>query len=248
MQINVNQDEDIQALKKLSQPTDLSVISNFLSNPQCPSNQNLGILLTTGSLNPPHFQHFRIFDIAAKYLSKYNIDIIAGFLSPSADCYTKSKLGSESIPFFHRLNMCILAAHEHNSEMKSLKITIDPWEGLQDPVFIDFDEIRKRLSSIVNQNFPDANIKVFYLCGYDHFSRCRLSNWNNVVTVARGPLKIEHTNVIEKGIFICAELDDDISCMFNDISSTEMRKRRQQSGSLSDLTYPSVENYLKKIE
>lgn len=235
---------DTQSTPLDTQSTPLDTLREKLnSHPQIEGRQR-GILLTTGSLNPIHRMHLTIFDIAAKHLSEEcNIDVLLGFVSPSCEQYVQNKLGQEAIPFDQRFQMCNLAVSEHNqSEYKNVDIEVDPWEGLQNPEFIDFPEVRARLDSLIQKEFPQENLIVFYLCGLDHFLKCRLDNWNNVIAVVRPPYTIQLQNDPSRGIYL---LFDD---RMEDVSSTEIRKRREKHLSISDLTFSSVENFLKEIQ
>lgn len=63
------------------------------------------VLISTGSLSPIHLLHVRVLEIAKKELESQDsrIKVIGGFVSPSHDDYTSSKLGSEWIPSEDRL-------------------------------------------------------------------------------------------------------------------------------------------------
>jgi nicotinic acid mononucleotide adenylyltransferase len=202
-------------------------------------------------MNPVHRMHLTIFDVAAKFLSKYHgIDILVGYLSASCDRYVRGKLRAEAIPFVDRHQMCKLATAEHNSLPGVLHIEADEWEGSQS-VFVDFGSVRDRFAGVISTAFPDVNLPVYYLCGIDHFERCGLAAWDNCVAVARPPYvsrSSQDSNLLaHKGIYICATAtDEEIATLFADVSSTEIRRRREQHLGIADLTYPSVEQYLKQ--
>ena len=147
------------------------------------------ILLTTGSFNPIHRMHLEILNIAANFLllhKKYNV--LCGFISPSADCYVKSKK-PPLIPFDLRCKMIKTAINEYNLEYnkienkkEKLKIFLHPWEGSHDK-FIDFPYVIKEIQTRISK----YNIKLVYVCGLDLFINCRNYFSKNVIAVDRKP-------------------------------------------------------------
>src|SRR5437870_3485528 len=97
--------------------TNLSLLKS-----QTPSKQPV-VLLTTGSLNPIHKQHYDNFEIAKRELELRfpKLKVIAGYISPSQDLYVKSKLGNDAISIDERIEMCNLAVMESNW------IDVDSW-------------------------------------------------------------------------------------------------------------------------
>src|SRR6266496_4104605 len=83
------------------------------------------VLLTTGSMNPIHKQHYNNFEIAKREIESRlsKVKVIAGYISPSQDCYVFGKLGKYAIPIDKRIEMCKLAVD------KSDWIDVDSWEG-----------------------------------------------------------------------------------------------------------------------
>jgi hypothetical protein len=78
-----------------------------------------------------------VFDIAARRLAAHHdIDILAGYLSPSADAWVSHRLRQEAITCPHRHAMCRLAPEEHNRVDAAFRVIADPWEGLQFPQFV----------------------------------------------------------------------------------------------------------------
>jgi nicotinic acid mononucleotide adenylyltransferase len=196
--------------------------------------------------------HLSIFDVAAKFLSKYHqIQVLVGYLGPSHRGYVAGKLGGEAISWEDRCELCRLAAVEHNETPGALHIEVDPWEGMQ-PCFRDFPVVRDHLARVIAAAFPNHRIIVYYLCGFDHFERCGLKSWNNCVSIARPPLDsgtvANRAELAKKGIYICDQAtDEEIAGLFADVSSTEIRRRRAGHLSVTDLTYQSVETYLRQI-
>ena len=125
------------------------------------------VLLGTGSYNPIHRMHVEMFDAAADYLMKIGWDVLAGFISPSADHYVGRKLGEEAILFEARCEMVKLAIQEREKKNPHvLPIRVHTWEGRQ-PVFVDFPDVHDEISKQIASEFPQANITVLYLCGMD---------------------------------------------------------------------------------
>ena len=68
------------------------------------------ILLCTGSLNPVHNMHIRIFELAkAKLEATTDFLVVGALISPSHDQYVKYKLHRDHIHSKHRIELCKLA-------------------------------------------------------------------------------------------------------------------------------------------
>jgi nicotinic acid mononucleotide adenylyltransferase len=190
--------------------------------------------------------HVQVFDVAAKFLREhFSVDCLAGFLSPSCQSYVRGKLGNQAIPFEHRLEMCSLSCQAHNEKPDVLPVFCDPWEGSQS-YFADFSRVRDRLAKLIAKTFPEAGLLVLYLCGADHFERCGLEEWDNCVAIARPPYSVQTVSKPEKGIYVCTLSQEGYTELYQDVSSTEIRRRLQSSEPLTGLVYPTVEQYLRE--
>ena len=178
------------------------------------------ILLTTGSFNPIHRMHLEILNIAYKYLlslKKYNI--LCAFISPSCDNYVKTKQ-PPLIPFNIRCQMIQTSIEEFNKENMSkgnntVDIKIHKWEGSQ-KYFIDFPDVIKEIQ---NKLYQFGDIKLLYVCGMDHYNKCKYDLESNVVVVDRKPFKSEkYDNNESKMVFF---IRDEYS---EPISSTSIRE------------------------
>jgi nicotinic acid mononucleotide adenylyltransferase len=233
-------------------PTPISYLQTVVASLPADSDKSYGVLVSSGSLNPVHRGHFTIFDVAAKFFSKYHqIEVLAGYLGASHHGYVGNKLGAEAIAWTDRYELCRLAAEEHNAMPDTLHVEADPWEGLQ-PYFRDYPDVRDHLAGLVARTFPNRKIVVYYLCGFDHFQKCGLITWNNCVSIARPPLDCgtisDRDELAKKGIYICDQIaDEEIAGLLSDASSTELRRRRKEHLRVSDLTFVSVEAHLRKI-
>ncbi|KAJ5067156.1 nicotinamide/nicotinic acid mononucleotide adenylyltransferase 2 [Anaeramoeba ignava] len=199
------------------------------------------VLISTGSYNPVHKMHIKTFAIAKKYLEeKHGLDVIGGYISPSHDQYTLGKLGGYNIPFKERCEMCQLAIEEEGLQDF---LFLDQWEGTQSN-FINFTTVTRHLRHYLKTTFASSNIDVFYLCGMDHFVKCRLYHWEKVVAMSRpGYDDSEHINEnVSKDIYVSYNSEFQM-----DISSSEIRKRFIIGKGVEDLTYKSVIDHLKKI-
>jgi len=129
--------------------------------------KQLCVLLSTGSLNPVHLGHVLSFETAKAHLeNQENLVILAGFLSPSdAGWCSRKTYGCYSNEF--RLQMVQAALEESDW------ISADGWEVNQERM-VDFPEVAKHLANHLATEFPEENIRVLYLCGADHASKCGL--------------------------------------------------------------------------
>lgn len=212
--------------------------------------KKVAVLLATGSFSPIHRQHVTMFDIAAKWLEReHGIRVVMGVLSPSCDAYVTAKLRKEAIKFSERSEMARLAVEEHARRTagggggNGVRIVVDTWEGTQ-PFFVDFPDVHEHLTRAVRARFRDDVWGVLFLCGIDHFERCGLgSGFIPCVAVQRPPYQTRAASDPRRGVFVCNTADIEGA----DVSSTEMRKRREKHEPIDDLTFSSVADHLRKI-
>ena len=136
--------------------------------------------------------HLEILNIAYEYLQQnYNYNILCAFISPSSDDYVKSKL-PPLIPFDLRCKLIQASINEFEQEnlkkgKKQIKIFIHEWEGRQQ-YFVDFHQVIKEIKTHLYENgFND--IKLLYVCGMDHYIKCKQYLYKNVVVIDRKPYK-----------------------------------------------------------
>jgi len=121
------------------------------------------ILLATGSFSPIHRMYLKMFELARGHLEqKHGAHVVAGYLSPSPDCYVRQKLGKHYIEEEHRVSMCELAVNQ------SPWLMVDKWEA-QQPRFVAYWKVVDHLKAIVSKIIPTA--KVMYLMGADLLCR-----------------------------------------------------------------------------
>lgn len=234
------------------------------------------VLLTTGSFNPIHRGHIANLRQAKDYLqSKKKWNVIAGFISPTqfvsfeknsirilkikffssskfSDDYVNNKLGSHHwIKAEDRSLLCEeVIREEHESHW--LFVT----RGEQNyRHFVDFPDVIMDLSKFLNEelyknDLKNSNLTVVYVCGLDHFNRCRyvenLSCEKNVacLIIYRSNEPEDRINAAvksKKNLFYISR--SELRNPTEDISSTKIRESRD--GDLTRLTYPCVISFLK---
>jgi len=196
------------------------------------------ILLSTGSYNPVHRMHIQILNTAYNQL-KDKFNVICCFISPSADCYVASK-GNILIPFEDRCKMIYEGISYYiNREIFDLNFNIflHEWEGSH-KYFIDFPEVIREIQYKINLYYKKYNIRVLYVCGMDHYLKCRYALRQNVVVIDRKPYINNNYETDEKNyVYI---LKDEKSEPY---SSTEIRNSFFQTGDLKEIykiTFPNV--------
>ena len=181
------------------------------------------VLLTTGSFNPIHRMHLEIVNIAYKHLKSLNeYNVLCSLISPSADCYVKYKTPL-LIPFKTRCEIISLAIEEYKNQI-DIPIFLHKWEGSQNK-FIDFPEVICEIQNNLNQKCAkkfNKKIKLVYVCGMDHFCKCRYSFNENVIAIDRKPF-INHgyEDIPDKLIYLVKDENNEKSEKY---SSTAIRE------------------------
>ena len=134
------------------------------------------------------------------------------------------------IPFYLRCEMIKTAIEEYQSET-DLKIFLHTWEGSKD-VFIDFPYVIEEIENELRK----YNIKLFYVCGLDLFSKCRSAFYKNVIAVDRKPYKKFLSDIPQRNIYIVKDKNTE------PLSSTEIRNffRNNQEENIKRVTFPKV--------
>ena len=203
------------------------------------------VLLVTGSFNPIHRMHIEILNIAYRHLlslKKYNI--VCGFISPSADCYVRSKNKQlPLIPFDLRCKMIETGIREYNRDNKgnNLKIFLHKWEGTHD-YFIDFPDVISEIQAQILDHYN--NIKLIYVCGLDLYLACNEYFNKNVIVIDRKPYKnYIYKNIPEKFIYL---IKDDKVKPYSSTFIRECYLKRDYVG-ICNITFPEVGNMLIKF-
>lgn len=226
---------ELSILKQTEQPTPLEYLSRKLADHEADRTQV--VLVSSGSFCPIHRGHLLMLDLAARFLTaQHGLDVIAGFISPSIDRHVEFKLGDESIQFSHRYQMCKLACAEHNEQPESLHIITDPWDGLRDSHAWRSISPQIRLEALFRQEFPGRKLVVLDVFGFDSLSNHHPLS-PNVVAVGRRGYGCDRQTRPAIHSYVCPHETNS--------SSTELRRRWRCNESFSDMTFPSVESYLR---
>lgn len=195
------------------------------------------ILLTTGSFNPIHRMHLSIFDIATNFLKSNGYEVLCGLISPSADCYVSHKQ-PPLIPFEKR---CELVKNGIIEQKCTVPVFLHKWEGSQTK-FFDFPDVISKIQKDVN-DYIGKDVDVIYVCGMDHFIKCRYALRKNVIAVDREPyMNNFYENDIKRKIFCIKDKNT------KPYSSTEIKKLIELGGEdninkVKEITYDSVAKF-----
>lgn len=209
------------------------LISNLYSEP---NNKKKVVLITTGSFSPIHNIHIDILESAKTFLeNNTEFSVIAGFISPSHSDYVKEKMkscgNSENWCIPDRDFLCDVALS------KSDWISVDRWE-YQQPTFVDFFTVVKRLKSYLSPLIEEP-FEVMYVCGEDHFVKCRLYNSENVIAIKRKhQCNFRFENNFKKNVFLVDNNNENVS-------STNIRLRFSKH-EYNNPVDKAVQNFLTK--
>ncbi|XP_031501523.1 nicotinamide/nicotinic acid mononucleotide adenylyltransferase [Nymphaea colorata] len=116
------------------------------------------VLVSTGSFNPPTYMHLRMFELAKDALNSRGFFVIGGYMSPVNDTYGKKGLVSAQ----HRIHLCELACKS------SSFIMVDSWEAQQSSYQRTLTVLGRIQRSLVDSELiPKESLKVMLLCGSD---------------------------------------------------------------------------------
>ena len=196
------------------------------------SQNELIILIESGSFAPPHKMHVGLMEKAKKYIEENynNRKVVGGFIIPSSDQYVKHKLGKDFISLKHRINMTNLIIKDND------------WLESLDWGWAYGEEIKEVLDRILKKKFPYLkNIKTLLVFGIDYYLRNRTDMKNEHVCVYRPGYDIQKAKAMYPQNLIFVEGEDE------DINSTSIRKAIKEKNEeiIKKLTNEEVYNYIK---
>uniref|UniRef100_A0A7S1ZHL6 Cytidyltransferase-like domain-containing protein n=1 Tax=Trieres chinensis TaxID=1514140 RepID=A0A7S1ZHL6_TRICV len=129
------------------------------------------VLVATGAMNPVHRGHVAMLRKVANSpeWQERGGRVVGGFLSPSHDLYLRGKFGEGNfLPATKRAAM-VRAALE-GEPLFSLGL----YEVRAEGRWPDFPEVATNLGDAVRERFVDVPVRVWYVCGEDHYTKCHL--------------------------------------------------------------------------
>jgi len=123
--------------------------------------RKFAVLVGGGSFNPLTRMHLRSYFVAKQYLeAKAGFIVLGSLLSPAHGITVRERYrtnSSEIIPSPHRLAVAQLLVQD------SKWLSIDPWEMTRRRP-MDYLSLLQHAREILNEHFPDIDIKLLYLC------------------------------------------------------------------------------------
>ena len=194
-------------------------------------NDELIVLIESGSLAPPHKMHIGLMEISKKYIEdNSNRKVVGGYLIPSSDSYVKQKLKDDFICLDHRVNMTKLCIKKSD------------WLECLDWGLAYGEEIKILLQKVLNKTFPKyKNIKCMLVFGIDYYIRNKIRFKDEHICVFRPGYDIDLVKKLYPENLICVEGKDE------DISSTLIRKaiREKNDKIINELTCEEIVDYIK---
>lgn len=166
--------------KKEEDVHDLSVVlENWAQHKSSPS--KCVVLLTTGSLNPIHKGHVRQMERAKEMLEKqHNLIVLGGFISPSDASWAMGKAHG-CLDNDTKLRLCQLALQGHSW------LRVDSWELSQG--MIDSPVVQRHMREVIHKA-THGLVRVLYVCGADHGSKCGFFRKKDCCIVGRPGFKV----------------------------------------------------------
>jgi len=205
------------------------------------SKKKYAVVLNTGSMNPLHNGHLRMLELGVKELEKH-FTVLGGFVSLTHDDHVKFK--NDWIPGKNRLVMAQAAVKNHPY------IVVDRWE-IERNNFSEYFEVANQLQCTLKENFPDIEIKVFYVMGADRhcFAKTCLTHGLGAIVVNRSNKKLSsavqterfHLTHNYRSSYFWIENQ---TLMSSDLSSTTVRNRIRDHESIDDLVPSGVVEYV----
>lgn len=205
------------------------------------ADRRLAVLLTTGALNPIHLGHVAMMELAKERLERCDppYSVVAGYISASNDLYVGPKMrrtGDHAYTAAERLRFVALSVHD------SGWLSPGRWESSQSH-WPNFPEVCQALETELSRVFKERQwphkVKLFYVCGEDHFRFIPVRYQWGVCVVPRSSGSRIYTKGHRTEVYTTASHPAVV-----DLSSTRVR-RDLAAGSLSDgMVHPEVKKAL----
>jgi nicotinamide mononucleotide adenylyltransferase len=202
------------------------------------------ILIATGALCPVHTSHMAMLEHTKQYLeSMGNFAVVAGYLSPSHDKYTKGKLKHDNIEAKHRVEMVRLATEDSDW------LDVDPFESMGIDKCMSFVNVTHRLKDYIHSQVS-SDIRICFCCGADLVVRAPNSfrkfdeKYVYVSIISRPTFNTQMNEIIQTRLGKRQKMTYCVQNVDVDLSSTKVRDLLMNGQSLNTLVPTKVEHYL----
>jgi nicotinic acid mononucleotide adenylyltransferase len=210
------------------------------------------ILVGSGTYNPLHRLHLRMFYLARQFLEGHShFEVLGGIVSPSHPTAVRQKFRQkpkEIIPPKHRLAMARAAVGD------SAWLTVDPWEITRRRV-LDYTSVLDHVREIVSVAFPEENIKLIMLCDGNELPKLSteaLTKRNCHCLCICRPMQVDILlRQITSEWKNVAYVLEDTAILANDlerISSTTVRKDAMEGKDIAKSVGMKVGSYMKRFK
>lgn len=225
-------------------------LKHYLTKVKCKKSRarQLAVIVGGGSFNPLTRMHLRTFFVAKQFIEKQlRYEVIGAFLSPAHSSLVRLRYrtcASEIIPTAHRLAIAQLCVQE------SRWMSVDPWEVTR-RCAMDYLSQLDHVQSMLSSRFPNANIKLFYLCKPNFVPKLSVEGMKKngfcCICVCRAPESDYLRSSLgsrANGVVYIGEDTAIVDASMDQVSAKKVRDKLKAGKDVQDLVGHAINEYL----